>query len=100
MTQVGLLSPEAKRLLDRLKKQWGIDEEPGLTIALTLCQSLDRLRQAQEILRQDGLIIRITRASGQVDVKAHPAAKIEQDARAHVLQCAKALNLDLETLEE
>jgi phage terminase small subunit len=90
------LSPEAKTLHARLKKEWRITDGAGSLTLLTLCQSLDRLREAQGILATDGIIT--TDRWGQK--KAHPASTIEREARAGLLACLKGLNLDLESLEE
>jgi len=60
------------------------------------CEALSRLRQAQAILKQEGLTIRDPR--GQP--KAHPAVKIEFDCRAQFLTAIKAMNLDIEPLRD
>lgn len=89
------LSPEAKALRKRLAKEWNIRDGAGEIALLTLCQALDRLREAQWILSQDGIVV--TDRWGQK--KAHPASTIEREARAGLLGCLKTLNLDLESLE-
>jgi P27 family predicted phage terminase small subunit len=90
------LSAEAQALHAKLKREWKITDSAGGVALLTLCQCLDRLRDAQRILKVDGIII--TDRWGQK--KAHPASTIEREARAGLLACLKSLNLDLESLEE
>jgi len=89
------LSPEAKSLHARLQKEWRIVDAAGSITLLTLVQSLDRLREAQRILKADG-ILSIDRWGQK---KAHPASTIEREARAGLLACLKALSLDLESLD-
>ena len=95
-TSLDALSPEAKQLHARLAKEWRIVDGGGLVTLLTACQALDRLREAQRILATEGIVTRDR--WGQC--KAHPASTIEREARAGLLACLKALNLDLESLEE
>ena len=90
------LSAEAQALHAKLKREWKITDGAGGVALLTLCQCLDRLRDAQGILKVEGIVI--TDRWGQK--KVHPASTIEREARAGLLACLKSLNLDLESLEE
>jgi P27 family predicted phage terminase small subunit len=92
---VALLSAEARRVHDRLKREWRIQDGAGLLTLLTACQALDRLREAQAIIAREGIIK--TDRFGQA--KPHPATQVEKEARAGLLQSLKALNLDLESLD-
>jgi P27 family predicted phage terminase small subunit len=93
--QFKALSDEAKKLFRTIQKEWTIGEEPGITILLTACQSLDRMREAQKILADEGALVKDRFGAS----KLHPATQLEKEARAHLLQALKALNLDLESLE-
>ncbi len=88
------LSSEAKSLWRKLAGEYAIDDEGGRLILATVCESFDRMREAQQQIRKDGLV--------QVDrfgqPKPHPAAVIERDSRAGMLQALKSLNLDVEPL--
>ena len=90
------LSSEAKALHARLKKEWNIRDGAGSITLLTLCQCVDRLREAQQLLKRDGIVT--TDRWGQK--KSHPACTVEREARAGLFQALKALGLDLESLEE
>src|SRR5436189_4590884 len=91
-TEIDDLSAESKSLHARLTQEWSIKDGAGGLTLLTLCQSVDRLRQAQSILKAEGCIV--TDRWGQK--KAHPATTIEREARAGLLASLKVLNLDLE----
>jgi phage terminase small subunit len=95
-TSLNQLSAEAKALHARLKKEWRIQDGAGGITLLILCQSLDRLREAQLILALDGIVVQDR--WGQK--KSHPACTVEREARAGLLACLKGLNLDLESLGE
>lgn len=51
------------------------------------CESFDRANEAREILAREGLTIR----DRFQQLKAHPAASIERDARASMIQAFRAL---------
>ena len=93
--EIEALSDEARGLYVKLSREWNITDGAGGVLLLTAMQSLDRLRQAQSILRAEGLIVKDR--WGQR--KAHPASTIEREARAGLLACLKGLSLDLESLE-
>jgi phage terminase small subunit len=89
------LSPEAQHLARKIRKEWAIDDTAGVFLLTRAMECWDRLRQAQALIERDGLIT--SDRFGQD--KPHPATQIEKEARAHLLQCFKSLNLDLESLE-
>ena len=73
-----------------------MDDDAGHLLLQTALESFDRMRQAQEIILQDGATIR-----DRFDqLKSHPQITVERDARSAMLQALKALNLDLEPLKE
>ncbi len=94
--QFQALSAEAKRFHTRLVKEWHIVDGAGLMTLIVACQALDRLRQAEQIIRSEGIIAKDR--FGQP--KPHPACQIEKESRAGLLHALRAMNLDLESLEE
>jgi P27 family predicted phage terminase small subunit len=90
------LSREGKNLWRRIQDEYGITDEAGLLILATALESFDRMRQAQDILSNEGMTT--TDRFGQA--RAHPAATIERDSRAAMLGALKQLNLDLEPLRD
>jgi P27 family predicted phage terminase small subunit len=88
-------SPEAKRVWRELMENWNLD--PAARPLLdTVCRALMRVREAQQLLARDGLVVRDR--FGQA--KPHPAAAIERDAQQTLLRNLRALNLDLEPLHD
>jgi len=94
-TQVKQLTPEAGKLYRKIRRQWQIRDEPGLTLLLTACQALDRMREAQKLLAAEGIM----RADRFGQDKPHPATQVEKESRAGLLQALKGLSLDLDSLE-
>jgi P27 family predicted phage terminase small subunit len=94
--QFDKLSAEGRRLYRRVRREWRIGEEPALTTLLTACQALDRMREAQAAIATEGLIV-LDRFQQQ---QPHPLLRLEKESRAHMLQCFKALQLDLDSLLE
>jgi phage terminase small subunit len=86
---------EARHLWQQVTADWTLDP-PALTILDCACRALERVREAQALLRRDGLMT--TDRFGQT--KAHPAAAIERDAKQTLLRNLRALNLDLEPLHD
>ena len=93
--QIKQLSSEAGKLYRKIRRQWDIRDEPGLTLLLTACQALDRMREAQKLLTAEGIV----KADRFGQDKPHPASQIEKESRAGLLQALKGLNLDLDSLE-
>jgi phage terminase small subunit len=83
------LSREAKRLWKTVVEGWEIDS-PGLTILRQVCECHDRLREAQAILRREGLTI-----MGRNGMISHPALKIEKDSRESMIKFWRLLALDM-----
>jgi P27 family predicted phage terminase small subunit len=94
-SSINELSAESRLLHARLKKEWNIRDGAGGITLLTLCQCVDRLREAQQLLKRDGIVT--MDRWGQI--KSHPACTVEREARAGLFQALKALGLDLESLE-
>jgi P27 family predicted phage terminase small subunit len=90
------LSREATKLWRKLQEEYGITDEAGLLILRTGLEAFDRMRQAQEILSNQGMTT--TDRFGQP--KAHPMTTVERDSRAAMLAALKQLNLDIEPLKD
>lgn len=90
------LSKEAKSLWSRLLKEYEIQDEAGLLILQTAMESFDRMRESQAIIKTEGM--QVTDRFDQK--KAHPLTTVERDSRAAMLAALKALNLDLEPLQD
>jgi hypothetical protein len=88
-------SAEAKKLWADVLEGWDLDA-PGIAILDAGLRSRMRMREAQGLLKKDGLTL--TDRFGQQ--KPHPAAVIERDAGMSFLRAMKALNLDLEPLRD
>ena len=88
-------TPEGRRLWRDVLASWHLDPA-ALVILDSACRALMRARQAQRLLARDGLVVR----DRWKQVRPHPAAAIERDAKADLLRSLKALNLDLEPLRD
>lgn len=71
-------------------------DDASLIILESALEAFDRMRQAQALLAEEGLVVKDR--FGQD--KAHPAAAIERDAKGTMLRHIKALGLDLEPLND
>ena len=90
------LSKEAQRLWRKLVREYGIEDSGGLIILGTLLEAFDRMREAQQALKAEGMTLK-----DRFDqVKAHPLCSVERDARSAVYAGLKALNLDVEPLKD
>jgi P27 family predicted phage terminase small subunit len=89
------LSPDARRLYRKLRREWAIDDQAGQFLLCRAMECWDRLRQAQMLIEREGIL----KADRFGQDKPHPATQVEKEARAHLLQCFKALNLDLDSLK-
>ncbi len=90
------LSTEAVRLSSKIAKEWSIRDSAGKLLLQTAMECLDAMRAAQQVLAHEG-VITLDRFK---QPKLHPAAQREKESRAHLLAALKALNLDLESIEE
>lgn len=95
-SRVSGLSAEAAKFYRNVARCWGVTDEPSLTTLRIACECLDRLRQAQAILQREGLVV----ADRWGQQRPHPCCQIEKEARAHLLQALRALELDLGADEE
>ncbi len=86
------LAPEARRMWAQLQCEYGITDEGGLIILTAACEAFMRMREAQQLIKEEGLTFE--NRFGQR--KPHPAVIIERDCRGQMLAALKQLNLDLE----
>jgi hypothetical protein len=87
------LGAEGRKWWKRLTEDYDFDP-PSLLILQEAMTCLDRLRETEQIVASEGIII-----AGRGGVpKAHPALAAEKLYRAGLLRLLKALNLDLEPL--
>jgi P27 family predicted phage terminase small subunit len=81
---------EVRRLID----EYGISDAGGLLLLQTFASAYSTELDAQDIINRDGLTI-LDRFDQK---KAHPLLTVIRDSRAQKLAALKALNLDLEPL--
>ena len=96
MKKTVTLSPEAERWRKRIAKEYGISDSGGELLVQTVCESFDRMRNAQRAIESDGLVL-VDRFGQR---RLHPAANAERDARSAMLQSLKQLGLDIEILRD
>jgi P27 family predicted phage terminase small subunit len=87
------LSAEARELWRDLTAGWHLDAD-GRALLLQACESLDRLRDAQRIVKAEGLITVSVRGAK----RAHPAIRVEQEARRSLLAALNVLHLEGEQM--
>jgi P27 family predicted phage terminase small subunit len=89
------LSREAKGWWTKIVGTWELDD-PALMLLESALEAFDRMREAQGMLAKDGAVIEDR--FGQK--KAHPATLIERDSKETLLRTMRALNLDIEPLND
>ncbi len=85
------LSAAARAFWSDVMRDFAIDDAAGLRLLLTACQSLDRMREAQALIKKHGILVKDR--FGQL--VRNPATTVERDARTAMLHALKALNLDI-----
>jgi P27 family predicted phage terminase small subunit len=66
-----------------------------LAILRTACEAADRVAEARECVKRDGLVV-----TGKFGAKAHPALAVERDARISLLRALRELSLDTSQAEQ
>jgi len=89
------LSPAARSWFAELVKEYSIADAGGLALLTVAAEAWQRAGEARELLAREGAVVRDR--FGQAI--AHPAVRIEQGARAQLLQAMKQLHLDIEPLK-
>ena len=90
------LSKESKCLWKTIVTEYNFTDSGGLTLLQTALEALDRLREAQAILKKTGLLVR-DRFS---QIRVNPVTIVERDSRSQFLHAMRMLNLDLEPLKD
>lgn len=86
------LPTHIKRWRDQVRKDYAIEDAPGLALLEQAALALHRAEQARELLAKEGLVTR-----DRFDQpKPHPAAVIARDAEASFRAALRDLQLDLE----
>lgn len=84
------LSSEADKIRQQIIKDYSMSDIGGLKILDTALEAFERMRQCQERIKKDGIMIK-----DRFDqAKQHPLLATERDARAQLLQAFRLLNLD------
>ena len=86
------LGPDGRTLWRSIVADYAISDAAGLTLVTTVCECLDRMRQAQVLIEEHGACI----VSDDGTLRSNPAAKVELDSRNGMLAAMRQLNLDLE----
>jgi P27 family predicted phage terminase small subunit len=87
------LSAESRALRQRLVTEYDIADSGGLLLLDTALEALDRMRDAQVVIKREGIMITDSKTG---KCRAHPALIIEKDSRWALLQALKSLNLDID----
>jgi P27 family predicted phage terminase small subunit len=85
------LTRESAALWRAILRDYILEPHHRSVLSVTL-EALDRLRDAQALLKTEGLVVK-TSTGGS---KAHPAIAVERDCRAAFLRGVRELGLDLE----
>jgi len=76
-----------------LVEAFEIEDAAGQLLLQTAMEAFDSMREAEQIIKRDGLTIKDR--FGQV--RLNPAALLLRDSRTALLRSLKALNLDIQT---
>jgi len=90
------LGAAGTRLWAEVVRQYRIGDGAGLALVTTAAECLDRLREAQEAVREHGVLIRDSYGG----LKANPAIAVERGARDGMIAALRSLNLNLEPLRD
>lgn len=85
----GHLRAPAKKLWERLRADYTIDDAGGLALLAAACSSFQRSEEARELIEKEGLTT--TDRFGQT--RPHPGIAIERDSRAQMISALRALKL-------
>ena len=90
------LSKPARDWWHRIVQEYDIDDDAGKLLLETALECYDRVRQCQDRIEKDGVIVR----GSTKQPRSHPLLTVERDSRSQMLAALKALNLDLEPLRD
>lgn len=83
------LNKEPKALFDSIKKEYSIEDPGGLALLQVVAESFQLMRQCQDKISKDGLIIK-----DKYQLKAHPLCSVLKDSKAQMMAALKMLNLE------
>ena len=89
------LSADSAALFSRLADEYQIFDGAGHALLRSIGESLDRVSQAREIIKRDGLVIDTPNGP-----KSHPACAIERDAKTAVFSAMRLLKIGSAELPE
>jgi P27 family predicted phage terminase small subunit len=84
------LTAEARRLWNRLRTDYTLDDAAGLLLLQSVCEAYDRLREARRILAAEGCVVR----DRWNQSKPHPATAVERDAANRMHSALRLLKLE------
>jgi len=90
------LGKHGRELWKSLRREYDIRDAGGLALLTTAAECLDRMRAAQDAIKEHGEVV----TDRYSQVKVNPACGLEKDARNGFLAAIKALNLDVEPLKQ
>ncbi len=90
------LSKTSRALWKAIVSEYGLEDPAGLKILEVGLQALDRAQRCREQIDRDGELV----ADRFGQKKPHPLLPAERDSRAQFMAAMKALNLDLEPLQD
>ena len=83
------LKASARRMWERLRADYHINDAAGLSLLQAACESFQRAEDARATIDKAGAVL--SDRFGQL--KAHPACAIERDARGQMIAALRALRL-------
>jgi len=90
------LSVAARAWWKKLHSEYDLGDGAALLLLETALQAFDRMHEARDLITKHGAVT--SDRFGQL--RPNPATTIERDSRAAMLSALKALNLDLEPLQD
>lgn len=90
------LSAESKGIYRQIVREYNINDPAGLSILKVAFEAFDRAEAARKAIEDEGMQVK-----DRFDVmKPHALMQTERDARGQFLTAIKAMNLDLEPLND
>lgn len=83
------LRAPAKKMWDRLRADFDIDDSAGLALLEAACSAYQLSEDARELVRREGM----TTVDRFGQTRSHPGVAIERDARSQMIAAFRALKL-------
>lgn len=90
------LSAEGRRWWQAIRDEYDVRDSAGLLLLQTAAEQFERMRAEERVIDREGSVL----ADRFGQKKQHPAVLNARDARTQMLQCLKALNLDVTPLND